>query len=55
MKVIKQKSKTMVNINNAHETICMDGTLLGDGNTFKYLGATLKCDGFDQQTNCAFD
>ena len=42
MEVSKEKSKTMVNDENA--SISMDGTLREDLNTFKYLGATLKSD-----------
>ena len=45
MEVSKEKSKTMVNSKNESATIMMDGTLLENVKTFKYLGSTLKSDG----------
>ena len=42
MEVSKEKSKTMVNSKNESAKIMMDGTLLENVKTFKYLGSTLK-------------
>ena len=53
MEVSKEKSKKIVNNENDKSSIVMDGTLLEDVYTFKYLGATLKSDGY-QIMNYAF-
>ena len=46
MEVSTEKSKTMVNsANTDHAKIHMNGSLLEDVSTFKYLGATLNKDG----------
>ena len=45
MEVSKEKSKKMVNNENENASIFVDGTLLEDINTFKYIGSTLTSDG----------
>ena len=47
MEISQEKSKTMVNSKNddKNTNIYMDGMLLEDVKTFKYIGATLKSGG----------
>ena len=52
MEVSKEKIKTMVKNEYENASLIMDGTLLEDLNTFKYLGTTLTSDGVSDNEIC---